>query len=1190
MAENGTREVIGNPLALNPREQAPDRSLPLQGVRGNSSTDNQLFRETDQIVGAMGGLRRVLSEAAIQRQEEAQTQGKIDFMQGMTELQIRETGDYHRIQGYESLNAVNKANQWYAEELQNLAGAGADMTPEEYREHLAKQNKTLFDSMPEDPGIRNIYTAAYSDIAPRLAARHVELHNERNYERQEQAVGTYMQSGGRYSADATRREGPSDFSVSDSIVSTVYTSSDARDRDIAIKTMLGEAGGESDQGLAAVAHVLKNRSGDSRWGGSIADVALAPKQFSTWNEGAGGNNPGRYKPGTPAYERAGRIYDAVISGHHVDPTNGATHYYSPAGMDLLVREGSQTNRLPRWLEQERRRSGGEVRLGGHIFVGRANGAGSNSRRAQGPMLEDAPNDAGIQRQAVTESPTYVLSNARPFKENEFVQNDDGSISTERTVTIQDAEGKYVNVPSLWMVDDGYVDFGDDETQIRNMLVRHERNGGSFERFDSVEDAEESAKARSNAGGASVTQGSIDAAHEGIATAETTPVASTEFQATVREQAARLRPGRAAAMLADTIATQLSVGDTTALDNSGGIAFLQEIGASSDDINKVIRAQDAYEKGKENEFSEEREMFRRDLIDWVKANPDADYETEVLPRIRAGMNMGAVTDAGARALANEAANAMAAEGRRSMKDNPQLLSATNGKLRAFQQLDPASMSDEEYAAATDQFAVEMEQIVKDYGGNASDVADFIGRVYSLSNQRLNQMETEVKREQDKARENATRAAAVDQRIFAGQGVADLTGRITYNGVEYDSEGYYVARLRNTMQQNLSNQYTEEQIRENAEAIDVAADNEFFSHLIRAGVMDKQTGATMNASIRGNIVENGVVSEAAVSALDQYMRISRLEGGSAYLGKLLDQDARALYASAAEIYGGDVSLEQALRMMKGKEERIRTDPSYVRELDSIAERDIAPAARRAKDDALSNGFVSKVMGTTLEVNPVLLAQSDAHIEGWLRNKATTLQMNEPILSAETAVTQARESLEEQSVIVGSNFVIAPRPELRLDRVMGVESYGRQTPDTVIRDFISENGEAIWGQLWTDRKPATGIWQGQREIGSGFGPRRERLPEYYVQSVTQPDGSTAISIALLKEPNNPGAGIVGTPYVIADAARLGAEWIRKQNESTFAGGILNSVRQFFGRGLPETLNQVKEDNPVEQQRDTIRERLGF
>lgn len=137
------------------------------------------------------------------------------------------------------------------------------------------------------------------------------------------------------------------------------------ERDILIRTVLGEAANQGSAGQAAVLNVIGNRSRDSRWGGSYSDVALAPQQFSTWNKGEGGNNPGRYSEDDPAYIRSGKVVDAFLAGKIPDATGGATHYWAKAGMP-----GGAN---PRWASEERERRGGDnFILGGHEFTGKVN--------------------------------------------------------------------------------------------------------------------------------------------------------------------------------------------------------------------------------------------------------------------------------------------------------------------------------------------------------------------------------------------------------------------------------------------------------------------------------------------------------------------------------------------------------------------------------------------------------------------------------------------------------------------------------------------------------------------------------------------------------------------------------------------------------------------------------------------------
>lgn len=146
-------------------------------------------------------------------------------------------------------------------------------------------------------------------------------------------------------------------------------------RDIAIRTILGEAASEGPMGQAAVLHVMMNRAADPRWPSGLAEVALQPKQFSAWNSGAGGNDlVNKYGPDSDPYQRVGAVYDQVMSGQIPDPTGGATHYYSPVGMEALVSQGAQSNIVPRWLQEQNQARGGEpVTIGGHVFTGLASG-------------------------------------------------------------------------------------------------------------------------------------------------------------------------------------------------------------------------------------------------------------------------------------------------------------------------------------------------------------------------------------------------------------------------------------------------------------------------------------------------------------------------------------------------------------------------------------------------------------------------------------------------------------------------------------------------------------------------------------------------------------------------------------------------------------------------------------------------
>jgi len=146
----------------------------------------------------------------------------------------------------------------------------------------------------------------------------------------------------------------------------------AYDRDMAIRTLLGEARGESPDGQRAVAWVIRNRADIARLfmgrtgrphrlfgDGSLAGVVRAPLQFSCWN----GNDPNAaiiaaWDPGRRPYGALGEILDQVVAAPAAaDPTQGATHYFTAAAP-----RGAATW-PPKWAAAMAPRG----RIGAHLF-------------------------------------------------------------------------------------------------------------------------------------------------------------------------------------------------------------------------------------------------------------------------------------------------------------------------------------------------------------------------------------------------------------------------------------------------------------------------------------------------------------------------------------------------------------------------------------------------------------------------------------------------------------------------------------------------------------------------------------------------------------------------------------------------------------------------------------------------------
>lgn len=131
-------------------------------------------------------------------------------------------------------------------------------------------------------------------------------------------------------------------------------------RDLMIRTIAGEAGGEGEQGQEAVAHVIRNRVASGEYGRGVRGVIMAPKQFSVWNPGdPAGDIARKLQPGSPQYEAIGAVVDRVMLGQSSDPTNGAQHYANPLTADKSNVEG--------WIKDKA--AVGKVTIGNHVFVG-----------------------------------------------------------------------------------------------------------------------------------------------------------------------------------------------------------------------------------------------------------------------------------------------------------------------------------------------------------------------------------------------------------------------------------------------------------------------------------------------------------------------------------------------------------------------------------------------------------------------------------------------------------------------------------------------------------------------------------------------------------------------------------------------------------------------------------------------------
>lgn len=156
--------------------------------------------------------------------------------------------------------------------------------------------------------------------------------------------------------------------IAEAMVSASVSGSDEAEIDTLARTLYGEARGEGELGLEAVAHVVFNRvEARSWWGRDVIGVCRKPWQFSCWNA----NDPNaarlvnqnasdrffaaasRVAARVHAAQRNGtRLRVDAAAGLRGDITFGATHYYAPARVAR-----------PRWAAKLQPCA----RIGGHLF-------------------------------------------------------------------------------------------------------------------------------------------------------------------------------------------------------------------------------------------------------------------------------------------------------------------------------------------------------------------------------------------------------------------------------------------------------------------------------------------------------------------------------------------------------------------------------------------------------------------------------------------------------------------------------------------------------------------------------------------------------------------------------------------------------------------------------------------------------
>lgn len=173
------------------------------------------------------------------------------------------------------------------------------------------------------------------------------------------------------------------------------------DRDLAIRTVLAEAGNQGPVGQQAVASVIRNRAAQGIGGDNPSAVVTSPNQFEPFNTPQGRARLASYDPNSPQYQQASAALDRAYTGD--DPTRGAVNFYAPkAQAQLAQRDGRPV--VPPWAIG---REGQDI--GDHRFY-RPRGVGSgivNALMAQ----PDPVHSAGTTPASLPDRPAQGVTGA-----------------------------------------------------------------------------------------------------------------------------------------------------------------------------------------------------------------------------------------------------------------------------------------------------------------------------------------------------------------------------------------------------------------------------------------------------------------------------------------------------------------------------------------------------------------------------------------------------------------------------------------------------------------------------------------------------------------------------------------------------------------------------------------------------------
>ncbi|ASV44586.1 endolysin [Agrobacterium phage Atu_ph03] len=1188
MAEVGRREVVGDPLALNPLAQPADRSLQTSLVRNPGQTGGKLDTSIGDSIASLGN---AVSSVLEGKQDEFITEGKLKYIQGVTEDEINKTGNKWTIQGWQALNAADAANRWYADELNALANGANTQDPNEYGRGVMERRKQHLANLPDDPAIRKLYVAAFDDLAPRLTAAQLQANNEYNKQQTTQSFSSLLSSGSYTNSDRPASTGREPLALSPGRVRPVVEGYTDDDIDLMTRAVLGEAAGEGATGQAAVAHTILNRVIDGSYGGrSIKGVVLKPGQFSAFNAetgyigGKGANNLINIDKNSPAYQSARQIVQHVLSGSNVDPTNGATHY---------VAGGIR----PDWFGAEESKSGGAVRIGGHEFVGKARNLGNSASPSSGVLKFVHKDQTDLSPDFATKLTNAGLALGRDLTITSGYRSPEHNKRVGGAKQSQHTTGNAADIDMSGLNDNeraelvrtlkaqGITRFGtydnhkdmlhvDTSTANGAQWFMHNKSNSNLSKAPAWFQAVANEPVVQGGSNVAATAGSdpqsvTDLA--GIPTSQSVSIAQTQTQDMIR--GFNMPQKEKATAVAQELITQLSSGSSALWDNVGGAAFLRELGATPQEIRQVEAARSNYEKEAANKFDLERAKWENGLTNRITTGELslADAEAEIQKRYDAG----ALTDSAAYSLVAKVNAAAVAEGRLPNMD-PDLQRALANTYAAIRK-DPNTYT-AEWADA------QVRQLAANYNLPPNQLQQSLAEVWRTEESAKQSLMTGAKQAAEAARKRDEKVAEVTSILASGKGLNDVTGSI--DGVP--AKQWAVRQRTRELQKQAMDavpQYKKdgltdlEAIRKAAGVAEDLAWREFMQH---GGVVDEDLAGSVTAGASGVLVEaGGKVNEDAREALDTWLRLKQVDPTGAYASKYTQTDqSRNMLMLAEKFYTGGYDLDSALRKAGEFISTGLSDPPDITKTTNF---------NRKLETQLRANF-EPIMGAQgwFETSKVRMGDrayalsndgAQAQLRSAISAKAWAYFAAEPQNDTDVILKKAAQDVIKDSVIIGGN-VLTPRAAggtpildqmgLRYtDKDGNTQSYPQDAASEAVDLWVQKFAEdriadveaglpddTGWARQYKQRRGGRGIFR--TNTAGGLFRDNNPIPPYYA-SWDQDSGTLTIQLWDNEERKST------VPYELAkpihvDLAQVG-EYYRKQKEAEGPSLLQQAWRSIWG-----------------------------